>query len=131
MSIVLVESSLAHLWLCTATCVQCFGWRNVDFKEFLAFVEGRLAKAYAAANEIDQAAAAEELKRKIAETSPVAHGATRISSDATTSRLTDVKGFTGSHKERFDAQTGKGRGKEGREDKPPAFTTAGISAPRK
>ena len=31
-------------------------------------------------------------------------------------RLTDVKGYTGSHKERFDADTGKGKGKEGRTD---------------
>jgi len=33
-----------------------------------------------------------------------------------TARLTDVKGYTGSHKERFDADTGKGKGKEGRAD---------------
>lgn len=33
-----------------------------------------------------------------------------------TGRLTDVKGYTGSHKERFDADTGKGKGKEGRAD---------------
>ena len=32
-------------------------------------------------------------------------------------RLTDVKGYTGSHKERFDADTGKGKGMEGRMDK--------------
>uniref|UniRef100_A0A1I8H6W2 Tubulin polymerization-promoting protein family member 2 n=1 Tax=Macrostomum lignano TaxID=282301 RepID=A0A1I8H6W2_9PLAT len=38
----------------------------------------------------------------------------RIKDDAT-SRLTDVKGYTGAHKERFDADTGKGKGKEGRE----------------
>ena len=31
-------------------------------------------------------------------------------------RLTDVKGYTGSHKERFDAETGKGKGAEGRSD---------------
>ena len=33
-----------------------------------------------------------------------------------TARLTDVKGYTGAHKERFDAETGKGKGKEGRAD---------------
>lgn len=27
-----------------------------------------------------------------------------------------MKGYTGSHKERFDADTGKGKGKEGRAD---------------
>ncbi|XP_076460376.1 tubulin polymerization-promoting protein family member 2-like [Babylonia areolata] len=36
---------------------------------------------------------------------------------AVVDRLTDVKGYTGSHKERFDAETGKGKGLEGREDR--------------
>lgn len=31
--------------------------------------------------------------------------------------MTDVSGYTGSHKERFDAETGKGKGAEGRTDK--------------
>ncbi|BFZ02675.1 hypothetical protein BsWGS_05714 [Bradybaena similaris] len=35
--------------------------------------------------------------------------------DATTARLTDVKGYTGAHKERFGAD-GKGKGIEGRKD---------------
>lgn len=35
--------------------------------------------------------------------------------DATTARLTDASGYTGSHKERFTAD-GKGKGKEGRAD---------------
>ena len=30
--------------------------------------------------------------------------------------MTDTKNYTGSHKERFDAETGKGKGKEGRTD---------------
>ncbi|KAF5402958.1 Tubulin polymerization promoting protein family [Paragonimus heterotremus] len=105
--------------------------RYVDFQEFVAFVEGRLAKAYAAANGMEQSEAAVELKSKIAQNAPAAHGATKVAADPITSRLTDVKGYTGSHKERFDAETGKGRGKEGRADKPPAFTTSGLSTPRK
>ncbi|KAK7501005.1 hypothetical protein BaRGS_00007885 [Batillaria attramentaria] len=36
---------------------------------------------------------------------------------AVVDRLTDVKGYTGSHKERFDAESGKGKGMEGRVDK--------------
>ena len=36
--------------------------------------------------------------------------------DATTARLTDASGYTGSHKERFDAD-GKGKGIDGRVDK--------------
>ncbi|KAA0194224.1 hypothetical protein FBUS_07542 [Fasciolopsis buskii] len=97
----------------------------------MSFVNGRLAKAYAAAHGMEQDAAISEIVSKIENTTPVPHGATKVSSDATTSRLTDVKGFTGSHKERFDAATGRGRGLEGRTDKPPAFTATGISAPRK
>jgi len=36
--------------------------------------------------------------------------------DATTARLTDASGYTGSHKERFDAD-GKGKGIDGRTDR--------------
>lgn len=36
---------------------------------------------------------------------------------AVVQRLTDVKGYTGAHKERFDAETGKGKGAEGREER--------------
>ena len=37
--------------------------------------------------------------------------------DAVVNRLTDVKGYTGSHKERFDQDSGKGKGVEGRVEK--------------
>ncbi|CAI2731229.1 unnamed protein product [Schistosoma spindalis] len=105
--------------------------RDVDFPGFVSFLEGRLAKVYAAANGMEHEEAVIELKRKIAETSPAIHGGTKISSDPTTSRLTNVKTFTGSHKERFDIETGKGLGKAGRVDPSPCFTTSGISEPRK
>ncbi|VDN96706.1 unnamed protein product [Rodentolepis nana] len=106
--------------------------KDVDFKGFVEFLEGRLAKSYAASKGIeDQAEAASELKAKIENSTPKLHGATKTSTDATTARLTDVKGYTGSAKERFDPSTGKGKGKAGREDPPPAFTATGISAPRK
>ncbi|KAK7111820.1 tubulin polymerization-promoting protein family member 2-like [Littorina saxatilis] len=36
---------------------------------------------------------------------------------AVVDRLTDVKGYTGAHKERFDAESGKGKGMEGRVEK--------------
>lgn len=39
-----------------------------------------------------------------------------VKTDATTDRLTDTSKYTGSHKERFDAD-GKGKGAEGRVDK--------------
>ncbi|VDM33485.1 unnamed protein product [Hydatigera taeniaeformis] len=106
--------------------------RDVDFKGFVEFLEGRLAKTYAAAKGIeDQAEAAATLKSLVENATPQLHGATKTSTDATTARLTDVKGYTGSAKERFDLSTGKGKGKAGREDPPPAFTASGISAPRK
>ncbi|VDK82870.1 unnamed protein product [Dibothriocephalus latus] len=85
--------------------------RDVDYKGFVEFLEGRLAKAYANAKGIE-------------------HDAAKASSDPATARLTDVKNYTGAAKERFDPATGKGKGKLGREDAPPAFTTSGISAPR-
>nr|AAX30233.2 SJCHGC02172 protein [Schistosoma japonicum] len=71
------------------------------------------------------------LKRKIVEASPAIHGGSKISSDPSTSRLTDVKTFTGSHKERFDPQTGKGLGKAGRVDPKPYFSTSGICNAKK
>ncbi|VDM02325.1 unnamed protein product [Schistocephalus solidus] len=105
--------------------------RDVDYKGFLEFLESRLAKAYASAKGIEHDVAVQELKDKLAGASPQLHGATKASSDAATARLTDVRNYTGAHKERFDPSTGKGKGKLGREDAPPAFTAAGISAPRK
>lgn len=41
-------------------------------------------------------------------------------------RLTDVSKYTGSHKERFDLETGKGKGKAGRVD--PKDETGYVSA---
>uniref|UniRef100_A0A0X3PBZ7 Tubulin polymerization-promoting protein n=1 Tax=Schistocephalus solidus TaxID=70667 RepID=A0A0X3PBZ7_SCHSO len=105
--------------------------KDVDYKGFLEFLESRLAKAYASAKGIEHDVAVQELKDKLAGASPQLHGATKASSDAATARLTDVRNYTGAHKERFDPSTGKGKGKLGREDAPPAFTAAGISAPRK
>ncbi|KAL7055583.1 hypothetical protein AAHC03_022714 [Spirometra sp. Aus1] len=105
--------------------------KDVDYKGFLEFLEGRLAKTYATAKGIEHDAAVQELKRKLTGATPQLHGATKASSDATTARLTDVRNYTGAHKERFDPSTGKGKGKLGREDAPPAFTATGISAPRK
>ncbi|TPP65001.1 hypothetical protein FGIG_05249 [Fasciola gigantica] len=61
---------------------------NVDYNEFILFVNGRLAKAYASAHGIEQDAAISEIVSKIENTTPVPHGATKVSSDATTSRLT-------------------------------------------
>lgn len=91
---------------------------EVDFKGFVGFVETDFSDAYMEARKMDKAAAIAELKAKIEGGRPASHGATSVSKDSATARLTDVHGYTGSHRERFDAQTGKGRGKEGRENLP-------------
>ncbi|CAH8559962.1 unnamed protein product [Dicrocoelium dendriticum] len=88
---------------------------DVDFSSFLRFIEGALGEAYAASKNISLEAAVAEIKEKIMKGNPKAHGATQVSSDAATARLTDVKGYTGAHRERFDLETGKGKGIEGRE----------------
>ncbi|CAI2724487.1 unnamed protein product [Schistosoma spindalis] len=90
--------------------------KDVDFSDFVRFVEGAMAEEYAKQKNISTTDASNEIKNKIISSSgPKSHGATQASKDSATSRLTDVKGYTGSHKERFDAETGKGKGIEGRE----------------
>ncbi|KAL8581053.1 hypothetical protein ACOMHN_000368 [Nucella lapillus] len=56
----------------------------------------------------------EEVKQKIAQKHQEWLHAHKGKNAAVVDRLTDVKGYTGSHKERFDAETGKGKGMEGR-----------------
>ncbi|XP_059176008.1 tubulin polymerization-promoting protein family member 2-like [Physella acuta] len=56
---------------------------------------------------------ANEIRAKIAAKAGDEQKAIKV--DATTARLTDASGYTGSHKERFTAD-GKGKGKEGRAD---------------
>ena len=41
-----------------------------------------------------------------------------MSNDDVVGRLTDVGGYTGAHRARFDPNTGRGRGLEGRTDRP-------------
>ncbi|KAJ7995982.1 hypothetical protein DPEC_G00232340 [Dallia pectoralis] len=50
---------------------------------------------------------------------PVNVGITKVAKAAAVDRLTDTTKFTGAHKERFD-ESGKGKGKAGREDIPDA-----------
>ncbi|CAH8445512.1 unnamed protein product [Schistosoma turkestanicum] len=92
------------------------GRKEVDFPDFLRFIEGTMAEEYARQKNISPTEASDEIKGKIIKGGgPKAHGATQVSKDSATARLTDVKGYTGSHKERFDLETGKGKGIEGRE----------------
>lgn len=92
------------------------GKKEVDFGGFVSFLEGALADAYSEAKKVSKEEAAKQLKEKVAKGSPGGHGTTKASKDAATERLTDVKKYTGAHKERFDAETGKGKGIDGRED---------------
>uniref|UniRef100_A0A5S6QDY9 Uncharacterized protein n=1 Tax=Trichuris muris TaxID=70415 RepID=A0A5S6QDY9_TRIMR len=47
---------------------------------------------------------------------PTVNSTTKTVAKGVVDRLTDVSKYTGSHKERFDVETGKGKGKAGRED---------------
>jgi hypothetical protein len=91
--------------------------KELDFNGFLAVL-----KAYAPSYQKDHnlANADEAFEKMCAEIGshgPAAHGTTKVSGDDATKRMTDVGGYTGSHKERFDAETGKGKGIEGRSDR--------------
>ncbi|KRX25349.1 TPPP family protein C32E8.3 [Trichinella nelsoni] len=55
-------------------------------------------------------------KRLTALEGPSVNSTTKTVHQDVIDRLTDVTKYTGSHKERFDAETGKGKGKAGRED---------------
>ena len=89
--------------------------KDVDYNDFVRFIEGPMAEAYMGARNLSYEDAVKELKTKITQGNPAGHGTTGVSSDAATARLTDVKGYTGAHKERFDLETGQGKGIDGRE----------------
>lgn len=80
--------------------------KTIDFKQFLQFVEG-LAKS----KKIDF----QEFVTKLAKSAPSTAGATTSDKSGVVERMTDTSKYTGSHKERFDAE-GKGKGISGRED---------------
>ena len=70
--------------------------------------------ALAAARKVEVA----DIKRKLQSSgSPALTRATSATASAAVARLTDTSKYTGTHKLRFDAE-GKGRGLEGRVDKP-------------
>ncbi|VDL85391.1 unnamed protein product [Schistocephalus solidus] len=90
--------------------------KEVDFDGFCNFIEGHFAAAYMKANKMTHDEAVNDIKLKIAQGSPVGHATTSVSRDSATTRLTDHTGYTGTHKERFDLETGKGKGIAGREE---------------
>ncbi|XP_028308050.1 tubulin polymerization-promoting protein family member 2 [Gouania willdenowi] len=61
--------------------------------------------------------ALQQMYSLIAGKEPANVGVTKVAKAAAVDRLTDASKYTGSHKERFD-DSGKGKGKAGREDVP-------------
>lgn len=83
--------------------------RSLNIKDYEQFLE-TLAK--------NKKADIAEMKQKMASCGPPATSKTTpMSTGGAVSRLTDHTKYTGTHKLRFD-DSGKGRGKEGRVDKP-------------
>jgi hypothetical protein len=90
--------------------------KNITFNELDALIDKMVIK-YKVDKKLDEAKAKEEIIEKLSKAESKAHGATKTVKAGGVDRLTDVKGYTGSHKERFDADSGKGKGIEGRSDK--------------
>uniref|UniRef100_T1J2B3 TPPP family protein n=1 Tax=Strigamia maritima TaxID=126957 RepID=T1J2B3_STRMM len=83
--------------------------KTISFSEFLIFLE-KLAKM----KKMEQS----EFHKKLQSCGPPGlAGTTSVVKSATVGRLTDTTKYTGSSKQRFD-ETGKGRGKAGREEMP-------------
>lgn len=91
--------------------------KEMDFDSFKQFLGGSLSEEYARAMGITKDEALHQLIEKIKAGSPKMHGTTSVSNDRATQALTNVEGYTGSHKNRFDLETGKGKGLEGRVDR--------------
>lgn len=92
------------------------GKTTITMKELEALIN-ELATAYGKDKKIDdKAAAAAQLKEKLAAAEPKAHGATKTSKTGGVEKMTDASKYTGAHKERFGAD-GKGKGIDGREDR--------------
>jgi hypothetical protein len=90
--------------------------KEADLAMFEAFLK-EVAPAYGKDHSCTPEEAVAQMKEKISSTGPGQTGVTKASGDAATQRLTDVAGYTGAHKERFDAESGKGKGIEGRVDR--------------
>ncbi|XP_043921062.1 tubulin polymerization-promoting protein [Protopterus annectens] len=86
--------------------------RTITFDQFKDAI-GELAKKRFKDKNSEEAT--QEIYKLIEGKTPVVSGVTKTIESPTVSRLTDTSKFTGSHKERFD-ETGKGKGKAGRED---------------
>ncbi|OQV22543.1 putative Tubulin polymerization-promoting protein-like protein [Hypsibius exemplaris] len=86
----------------------------ITFEKFKTFLFKLALRASKEAPQEEIIKIVEKLQLKL---EPSTSGTTSAMKTNVIDRLTDTSKYTGSHKERFDAE-GKGRGKEGREDIP-------------
>lgn len=75
-----------------------------------------VAKAYSKDKNVSEDEANTKIKELLCATNPDYSSATKTSATGGVDGLTDASKYTGSHKERFDAD-GKGKGIDGREDR--------------
>ncbi|MBN3276380.1 TPPP3 protein, partial [Polyodon spathula] len=88
--------------------------RVVNFEQFKQALKELAPKRFKGKGEEE---ALQETYRLIAGKEPANIGVTKTAKAGAVDRLTDTAKFTGAHKERFD-DTGKGRGRAGREELP-------------
>jgi len=94
--------------------VKVKGAKNLTSRELGPLID-EMAIKYMLDKKIDKDAAVTELRERLGGASSKMHGVTKAVAVGGVDRLTDTSKYTGSHKERFDAD-GKGKGVEGRED---------------
>ncbi|KAL8606998.1 hypothetical protein ACOMHN_041387 [Nucella lapillus] len=90
--------------------------KKIKEKDFVEKVLPELAATKCKCKPGDEKAVKElaKMKKKLTDGLPTLQGGGKSKNAAVVDRLTDTKGYTGAHKERFDA-SGKGKGIEGRE----------------
>ncbi|XP_030015950.1 tubulin polymerization-promoting protein family member 3 [Sphaeramia orbicularis] len=86
--------------------------RVITYEEFQKALEMLAPKRFKDQSKED---AVQSMFKLIEGKEPTNVGVTKVAKTAAVDRLTDTSKYTGSHKERFD-ETGKGRGREGREE---------------
>ncbi|XP_026319402.1 TPPP family protein CG45057-like [Hyposmocoma kahamanoa] len=90
----------------TGIAFQKLKSKAITFSQFNEFLDG-LCKS--------KSLNLEEVKGKLEQSSPSKAGTTAADASGVVNRMTDTTKYTGTHKERFDAE-GKGKGQEGRTD---------------
>ncbi|XP_041641861.1 tubulin polymerization-promoting protein family member 3 [Cheilinus undulatus] len=86
--------------------------RVITYEEFRNALEELAPKRFKGQSKEE---ALESIFKLVEGKEPTNVGVTKVAKTRAVDRLTDASKYTGSHKERFD-ETGKGKGREGRED---------------